>query len=191
MTIRIAFLFSLILLSCSSDLPVQGQFPHVKLIDQNGRDFSFSQVRGKVLVVAYIYTNCPDICHIISKKMNVFKERMKKSGLQDRVYFISITFDPERDTPDVLRHHAEMMNLDLDNWVFLTGDENAVNAALSVAGMEAIKGPIDSSGNGEQPYTISHRDRISLADKNGRIRKNYKGSEFNPDELLEDIKRLL
>jgi protein SCO1/2 len=189
--ITIAFLFSLILLSCSSDLPVQEQFPDIKLIDQNGRDFSFSQVRGKVLVVAYIYTNCPDICHIISKKMNVFKERIKKSGLQDRVYFISITFDPERDTPDVLRRHAEMMNLDLDNWVFLTGDQNAVNATLSVAGMEAIKGPVDSSGTEEQSYSISHRDRISLADKKGRIRKNYKGSEFNPDELIEDIKRLL
>jgi protein SCO1/2 len=53
--------------------------------------------------------------------MNVFKEQIKKSSLQDRVYFISITFDPERDTPEVLRHHAAMMNLDLHNWVFLTG----------------------------------------------------------------------
>jgi cytochrome oxidase Cu insertion factor (SCO1/SenC/PrrC family) len=91
----------------------------------------------------------------------------------------------------VLRHHAEMMNLDLDNWVFLTGGQNAVNATLKVAGMEAIKDPVDTSGNGDQSYLISHRDRISLADKNGRIRKHYKGSEFNPDELLEDIKRLL
>lgn len=189
--VRIAFLISILLLSCTPDLPVKGEFPDVTLIDQNGRDFSFSQVRGKVLVVAYIYTNCPDICHIISKKMNVFKERIKKSGLQDRVYFISITFDPARDTPDVLRHHAEMMNLDLHNWVFLTGDESAISATLKVAGMEAIKDPVDSSGNGEQSYLISHRDRISLADKNGRIRKHYKGSEFNPDELLADIKKLL
>jgi protein SCO1/2 len=189
--VRITFLISILLLSCTPDLPVKGEFPDVTLIDQSGRDFSLSEVRGKVLVVAYIYTNCPDICHIISKKMNVFKEQIKKSGLQDRVYFISITFDPERDTPEVLRHHAEMMNLDLHNWVFLTGDENAVNATLKVAGMEAIKDPVDSSGNGEHSYLISHRDRISLADKNGRIRKHYKGSEFNPDELLEDIKRLL
>lgn len=188
---NIATLITILLIACSSGLPVKGQFPDIKLVDQNGRDFSFSQVRGKVLVVAYIYSNCPDVCHIISKKMNVFKERIKKSGLQDKVYFISITFDPERDTPDVLRHHAEMMNLDLDNWVFLTGDEDAINATLSVAGMQAIKGPADSDGTGEQPYAISHRDRISLADNYGRIRKNYKGSEFNPDELLEDIKRLL
>jgi protein SCO1/2 len=189
--VKIAALITILLIACNSDLPIKEQFPDITLIDQNGRDFSLSQVRGKVLVVAYIYTNCPDICHIISKKINVFKEQIKKSGLQDRVYFVSITFDPERDTPDVLRHHAEMMNLDLDNWVFLTGNENAVNATLKVAGMEAIKGPVDSSGKGEQSYSISHRDRISLADKNGRIRKHYKGSEFNPDELLEDIKRLL
>jgi protein SCO1/2 len=121
----------------------------------------------------------------------VFKEQIKKSGLQDRVYFVSITFDPGRDTPDVLRHHAEMMNLDLDNWVFLTGDQNSVNAVLTVAGMEAIKDPVDSSGKVNQSYSMLHRDRISLADSNGRIRKHYKGSEFSPDELLEDIKRLL
>ena len=188
---RIAFLISLFLLSCSSDLPVKGEFPDIKLIDQEGRDFSFSQVRGKVLVVAYIYTNCPDICHIISKKMNVFKEQIKKSGLQDRVYFVSISFDPERDTPDALRHHAEMMNLDLDNWVFLTGDQDSVNEILKVAGMEAIKDTVETGGKVDQSYSLLHRDRISLADKNGRIRKHYKGSEFNPDELLEDIKRLL
>lgn len=188
---KIAILITILLIACTSDLPVKGQFPDVTLIDQNGRQFSFSQVRGKVLVVAYIYTNCPDICHIISKKMNLFKERIKKSGLQDRVYFISITFDPERDAPDVLRHHAEMMNLDLDNWVFLTGDQGAINAILQVAGMEAIKEPGETSGSGDQSYALLHRDRISLADKSGRIRKHYKGSEFNPDELLDDIKRLL
>lgn len=188
---KIATLITILLIACSSDLPLKEQFPDITLMDQTGRPFSFSQVRGKVLVVAYIYTNCPDICHVIGKKMNVFKEQIKKSGLKDRVYFISITFDPGRDTPGVLRHHAEMMNLDLDNWVFLTGDQDAVNATLKVAGMEATKEPGKTSDNGDQSYSLLHRDRISLADKNGRIRKHYKGSEFNPDELLDDIKRLL
>jgi len=188
---RIIFLISILLLSCKSDLPVKGEFPDLTLIDQNGREFSFSGVRGKVLVVAYIYTNCPDICHVISKKMNVFKGRLKEIGLQDKVYFISITFDPERDTPDVLRHHAKMMNLDLHNWFFVTGDENSVNSTIEVAGMEAIKGPIEFNADGDQSYLITHRDRISLLDKKGRIRKHYKGSEFDPDELLEDIKGLL
>lgn len=188
---RIAALIAILLIACNSDLPVKGQFPDIKLIDQDGRDFSFSQVRGNVLVVAYIYTNCPDICHIISKKMNVFKEQIKKSGLQDRVYFISISFDPERDTPDALRQHAEMMNLDLDNWVFLTGDPTSVNEILKVAGMEAIKETGETAGKADQSYSMLHRDRISLADTNGRIRKHYKGSEFSPNELLVDIKGLL
>jgi protein SCO1/2 len=188
---KIAILLMLFLIACKSDFPLKEQFPDVTLIDQNGRQFSFSQVRGKVLVVAYIYTNCPDICHIISRKMNVFKEQIKKAGLQDKVYFISITFDPERDTPEVLRHHAKMMKLDLHNWVFLTGDQNAVNAILKVAGMEAIREPGKATGDGDLSYSLLHRDRISLADKNGRIRKYYKGSEFNPDELLDDIKGLL
>lgn len=188
---RIAGLIVILLIACSSGLPEKGQLPDVRLVDQDGRPFSFSQVRGKVLVVAYIYTNCPDICHVISNKMNVFKQQIKKEGLGDRVYFISISFDPERDTPEVLRHHAKMMNLDLDNWALLTGDKNAVEEVLKVAGMEAIMDAAPTDRKGDQSYSLLHRDRISLADKNGRIRKHYKGSEFSPDELRDDIRSLL
>ncbi len=84
-----------------------------------------------------------------------------------------------------------MMNLDLDNWVFLTGDQESVNEILKVAGMEAIKETVDTGSKVDQSYSMSHRDRISLVDKNGTIRKHYKGSEFSPDELLVDIKGLL
>ncbi|SRR5579885_382259 len=188
LVIALMCLFSL---SCNSGLPVKGEFPNLPLKDQEGRQFTFSQLRGKVLVVSYIYTHCPDICHMTSARMSAFKEKLRRSNIQDRVYFVSISIDPQRDTPEVLRHHAKMMNLDLTNWVFVTGDENDINSTIEVAGMEAINGPVQYSENGEPSYSITHRDRISLVDRKGRIRKHYKGSTFDMDELLGDIKKLL
>jgi len=188
---RIVFLLFLFLISCKPDLPVKGEFPDITLQSHEGKEFKFSQIRGKVLVVSYIYTNCPDICHTISAKLNVFKNNLKKNGLKDKVFFVSITMDPERDTKEALKHHAEMMNLDLTNWVFLTGDEESIKSTIKVAGVEAFRGPIENSPEGEPSYTIAHLDRISLVDKDGRIRKHYKGTTFDMDELLGDMKSLL
>ena len=184
-------LLCIVLWACDSGLPIKGEFPNIPLRDQDGREFTFSQLRGKVLVVSYIYTNCPDVCHIIGARMNAFKKRLDESGIEDRVYFVSITLDPKRDTPEVLKAHAKMMKLDLSNWVFVTGDENAINSTIRVAGMEAIKGPIEYSASGQVSYSITHMDRISLVDERGRIRKHYKGSAFDMDGLLKDIKGLL
>jgi protein SCO1 len=188
---RLIVLMCLFSLSCNSALPIKAEFPNLPLKDQEGRQFTFSQLRGKVLIISYIYTHCPDVCHITSARMNVFKDRLKHNNLQDKVYFVSISFDPKRDTPEVLRHHAKMMNLDLTNWLFVTGDEDAINSTIKVSGMEAIKGPINYSESGELSYLITHRDRISLVDKKGKIRKHYKGSTFDMEELLGDIKKLL
>jgi protein SCO1/2 len=178
--------------ACSnSKLPIKGEFPDIILTSQDGQEFTFSQLEGKVIVVSYIYTNCPDICHIISAKLNAFKNKLKENGIQDKVYFVSITLDPERDTPEVLKRHAKMMNLDLTNWVFVTGDKNSIDSTIKVAGMEAIKGPIVVSAKGESSYEIAHQNRISLVDEKGRIRKHYRGTTFDMEELLQDIKSLL
>ncbi|MGH7808124.1 MAG: SCO family protein [Thermodesulfobacteriota bacterium] len=188
----ILFCFLILSLACSdSNLPVKGEFPEITLTNQDGKEFTFSQVEGKVLVVSYIYTNCPDICHTIGAKLNAFKNTLKAKGVQDKVCFVSISLDPKRDTPQVLKQHASMMNLDLTNWVLLTGDENTVRSTIRVAGMEAIKGPLEYSKDGEASYEIAHQNRISLVDEKGRIRKHYKGTDFDMGELLGDIESLL
>lgn len=181
----------IIFAACDSRLPVEGEFPDTVLTNQNGKEFSFSDLEGNVVVVSYIYTNCPDICHIISARMNMFKKNLKEANLQDKVHFVSISIDPERDTPEALRQHAKMMNLDLTNWVFVTGDEYLINSTIQAAGMEAMKGPVEYSEDGKRSYLISHRNRISLVDKEGRIRKHYRATTFDMDELLGDIKSLI
>lgn len=176
--------------SCTSDnkteLPKKGAFPDVELTNYDGSNFYFKDLKGKVLVVSYIYTNCPDICHMISKKLNKFKSEMDPRTLDD-VTFVSVSFDPTRDTPKVLSEHLEKMDLDLENWYFVTGRRDRVYETLAVAGID----PMLDSMEDPDTYTMNHRDRISIVDKNGQIRKHYKGTGFDHRELKDDIKELL
>lgn len=177
-------------ISCTTEnhdeLPKKGTFPDVELTNYDGSDFYFKDRRGKVLVVSYIYTNCPDICHMISKKLNRFKSELDEKTLTN-VEFVSITFDPTRDTPEVLNKHIDEMNLDLENWYFVTGRRDRVYETLSVAGINPIPDKMESKDS----YTFNHRDRISLVDRSGQIRKHYKGSGFDHEELKNDINNLL
>lgn len=180
----------LLFTSCTSDnkteLPKKGAFPEVELTNYDGSDFYFKDLKGKVLVVSYIYTNCPDICHMISKKLDKFKSELDRKTLDD-VTFVSVSFDPTRDTPKVLREHLDKMDLDLENWYFVTGRRDLVYETLAVAGIN----PMPDEMKGPDSYTMSHRDRISIVDKSGQLRKHYKGTGFDHEELKKDIKTLL
>lgn len=180
----------LLFTSCTSDdkteLPEKGTFPEVKLTNYDGSDFYFKNVEGRVLVVSYIYTNCPDICHMISKKLNKFKAELDPKTLDD-VTFVSVSFDPTRDTPKVLSEHLDKMDLDLEKWYFVTGRRDHVYETLAVAGID----PMLDSMEDPDTYTMNHRDRISIVDKNGQIRKHYKGTGFDHEELKKDINNLL
>ncbi|MDE0290988.1 MAG: SCO family protein [Candidatus Dadabacteria bacterium] len=170
-----------------SNLPIKGTLPDISLTDFNENEFMFSDLKGKVVVLSYIYTNCPDICHITSGKLNTFKNSLDHK-VKNKVFFVSISFDPRRDSTQALREHARMMNLNLENWLFVTGSSENIVEVLHVAGIDPWiqKDPNDSKG-----YTFSHRDRISLADKNGRIRMHYKGTNFDSERLEDDIRSLL
>ena len=169
-----------------SELPVKSQLPQVKLTDFNDGEFIFSDLKGKIIVLSYIYTNCPDICHLTSSKLNKFKQSLNAES-KDEIYFVSISFDPERDSPEVLREHARMMNLNLENWVFITGSEENIKKVLAAGGID----PWVENDPVSKNYTFSHRDRISLVDQEGRIRMHYKGTNFDEAKLSNDIKTLL
>jgi protein SCO1/2 len=186
----VVLIWILFLISCDSGFPIKKELPNLPLKDQDGRQVTFSQFRGKVLIVSYIYLHCPDVCPVIIKRMSELRDKLNKEGLGDRIYFVFITLDPRRDTPEAIREYVRTRNLDLKIWVFLTGDENTINSIIKVSGVVALKEPTEHSELGE-PYYITHIDRISLVDKKGRIRKYYKGSSFDMNELSRNIERLL
>jgi len=183
----IIILIMISLVSCTEKLPVKGSFPQTVLTDHNGREFKFSNLAGKVVVVSYIFINCPDICHIINKNINLLKLELDKQGIDNKVAYVSISIDPQNDTPEKLKMHIDHMKFNMKNWFFVTGSIGSVYKLISESGIFPMREQTDN----DLGYVINHRDRITLVDNNGYIRKHYKGTTFDFDVLLNDIKSLI
>jgi protein SCO1/2 len=189
------FLTTIILLlaiSCSEKLPLDKDLTKksYNLINQDGEEVAFPEIiKGQIAVMGFIFTHCPDICPMTTHNMYLTEKQLKEDGIND-VKFVAISFDPERDSPEVLKKFAEARELDFKSWTLLTGEKNTITELLKRFDVKAIKTDesIDEEGNSE--YLMMHTDRISLIDENGILRKNYKGSTINIEELVNDIKTL-
>ena len=189
-----AIILAILFISCGNDLPIEDDFgdEQFQLLDQNGNTNNFPQmVKGKIAVVGYIFTNCPDICPLTTNNMRMVQDRLKEEEINDGVEFVSVSFDPEVDRPEVLKKYAELRNLDLSNWTLFTGEKKVTDALIKEGGVFAMVGDSTIVNENEKIYYFVHTDRISLVDSEGNIRKNYLGSKLNLDEIVEDIKKLL
>lgn len=182
----------LLSISCKDKLPLDKDLTKksYNLINQEGEEVVFPEIiKGQITVMGFIFTHCPDICPMTTHNMYLTDKELKEDGFVD-VKFVALSFDPDRDTPEVLKKFAEVRELDFKSWTLLTGEISTVNELLKRFDVKAIKTDesIDEDGNSE--YSMMHTDRISLIDENGRLRKNYKGSTINIEELVNDIKTL-
>jgi len=189
-------LISIILLlsiSCKEKLPLDKDLTkkNYNLINQEGEDVVFPEIiKGHIIVMGFIYTHCPDICPMTTHNMYLTQKKLKEDGIDD-VKFVALSFDPDRDLPEVLRKFAEIRELDFKSWTLLTGDRTTVNELLKRFDVRAIKTDENLDEDGILEYSMMHTDRISLIDENGRLRKNYKGSTLNIEEIVNDIKTLM
>jgi|FaiFalFF_MnMetaG_3_1042247.scaffolds.fasta_scaffold03488_3 protein SCO1/2 len=183
----------------AESLPVYMTVPDWPFTDQEGRTFWLGQTRGKVVVLGMIYTHCPDVCPLITARMRELQEQVAAEGLSDQVFFVTITFDPERDTPEVLRRYAQARKVDFTNWAFLTGDPSTIRHLTEALGIYTervyvINGtPVATPGAsaGAATYFINHTDRIFLVDRQGRVRALLPGSRTELPEAMEKIRRLV
>lgn len=191
--LTVTVLLLLLLVSgCSESLPKDHNFggKNYTLYDQNGKEVKFPALtHGKLAVVGYIFTNCPDICPLTTNNMRMVREELLNAGIDD-VEYVTISFDPETDTPGVLKKYAELRQIDTPDWHFLTGDREVIDPLMREAGIVAAVGDSTVTTSGETIYYYIHTDRISLVDGDGYVRKDYKGSELNINELVTDIKNL-
>lgn len=191
----ILFLTTIILLlanSCTEKLPLDKDLTKksYNLINQDGEEVKFPEIiDGHLTVMGFIYTHCPDICPMTTHNMYLTEKQLKKDGISD-VKFVAISFDPERDSPEVLKKFAEVRELDFKSWTLLTGEKNTITELLKRFDVKAIKTDETTDAEGNAEYSMMHTDRISLIDQNGRLKKNYKGSTLNIEELVKDINTL-
>ena len=162
-------------------LPVVGRAANFTLTTQSGARLSLTDLRGKVLAVTFIYATCRDTCPVLTAKMATL-QRQLGADFGPRVRFVSITVDPEIDTPAVLRRYAEAHGADEKGWSFLTGTPEEIRSVVRAYGGYARKGP-----RGD----VDHLYLTSLIDRGGSVRVQYLGYRFDPDEMLRDLTALL
>ena len=162
-------------------LPRIGPAPDFALTNQNGQRASLSALRGKVVAITFIYTTCADTCPLLTAKMASLQGRLGPD-LGPRVQFLSITVDPERDTPEVLKRYAEGHGAQGAGWAFLTGTPSEIRAVAKHYGVYYRK---TSRGD------VDHTFLTSLVDRDGILRVQYLGVRFDPNELLRDLQTLI
>lgn len=164
-----------------SSLPVISTAPAYTLENLDGKQVSSTESNGKVRLVEFMYTNCPDICPMTTANMVQLQKKLKDKGLfGKKVEFVSVTFDPERDTPDVLKAYQETMGIDPSGWTFLRGEEQQVAKLMEEFGAYVEKAP-----DGSFAHTITS---LFLVDEDGNVRQVFKmGEEMPTDQVFEDI----
>lgn len=161
--------------------PVSVPIKNFTLIDQTGQPFEFQKLRGKVVVVGFGYTTCPDVCPLITAAMRKVQETIKPA---DRVgiFFLTITTDPEIDRPKVLASYAKRYGVEFANWSFLTGAESGLKGVWQNFGVKV---------NRKARGLVDHTALTAVVDQSGIWRFAYHGSAPAPAMMLKDINSLL
>jgi protein SCO1/2 len=167
----------------SSPLADIGPAPRTVLTDSNGKPFQLASLEGKVVVVSFIYTTCTGICPGTTQAMARARDALKEAKLWGTsVEFVSITLDPGRDAPGVLRQYAKLFRADDPPWHFLTGPPEKVHSAIAAWGMWVKALP---SG------ALDHPSRIFLLDPRGHQREIYNLEFLTPQAVVRDVRSLL
>ena len=185
----ISILAILILPGCQSKFPLDKDLTrkNYTFFNQDSVQVIFPDIiKNKVTVIGFIYANCPDICPMTTHNMYLTQQKLKKNSI-DNVLFVSVTFDPDRDFPSVLKKFGEIRDIDFTNWVFLWGDKKNTGSILKRFDITALNADSTYLDDGELTYSVMHTDRISLIDNESRLKKNYRGSKVNLEELYNDI----
>jgi protein SCO1 len=167
--------------AAAESLPKIKSAPEFTLTNQDGKRLALKDLRSKVLAITFIFASCADTCPLLTAKMAGLQSRLG-SDFGSTVYFISITVDPERDKPQVLKRYAEAFNVNPAGWAFLTGTPAEIRDVAKRYGIYAKK---TSRGD------VDHTFLTSLVDHNGTLRVQYMGTQFNPDEMLRDLQSLI
>lgn len=157
--------------------------PDTELQDQDGRPRRLSDWKGKAVAVTFIYTNCPmqDFCPLMDRRFaEIQKAIAADPALARSIHLVSVSFDPSRDTPAVLKAHAKTLRANPALWTFLTAPEPVIETFASRFGVSVIREGGDAS--------ITHNLRTAAIDPKGRLVKMYSGSDWSPEALLADLR---
>ena len=158
-----------------------GPAPEFTLTTQDNARLSLRDLRGKVVAVTFIFASYTDTCPLLTAKLAGVQAKLG-ADFGSKVFFVSVTVDPERDTPEVLKRYAQAHGAKPAGWAFLTGTRAEIGDVEKKYGIFAKKNP-----RGD----VDHTFLTSLIDRDGVLRVQYLGVRFDPAELLADLRSLL
>jgi protein SCO1 len=155
--------------------------PDFALIDQDGNPVQLSSLRGKVVLLDFIYTSCPGPCPLLSRKFSQFQKTLGER-VGKEVVLLSITVDPQHDTPAVLQQYARRYQADTAGWKFLTGSTQAIVSVAYQYGADFY---------GEPGKEINHLVATYIIDQAGNMVKVLKGPNHTAEELVQVVHEML
>jgi protein SCO1 len=160
--------------------------PDAPLVDQNGKARHFAEWRGHAVALTFIFTRCPlpDFCPAIDRSFARLQDLVKADKtLAAKARLVTVSFDPEYDTPAVLAKHAARLGADPALWVYVTGEVAAVDALGRHFGLS-----VERAG---QEAGLTHNLRTAVIDPSGRLVRVWRGSDWSPEEVAAELRRAL
>ncbi len=158
--------------------------PGFTLQDPEGKTRSLKDWRGKVVVLWFIYTNCPDVCPLHTEEMAAVQQMVNRTPMKDLVAFIAVTTDPARDTDEILRGYGQVHGLDPANAILLTSGPERPLGGRDLAEQYGLK--FTPTPDGMQMHGIV----THVIDKSGNLRARYHGLQFKHTNLIAYINAL-
>jgi len=155
--------------------------PAVTLVDQHGHDVTLASLKGRPVLIDFIYTTCPGPCPLMTSRMAVVAKLLgPKLGKQ--VTFVSISIDPEHDRPAELEKYARERGADEAGWLFLTGTPAQIDRVLALYHLERMRNP---------DGTVNHAAASFLLGPDGHQVRQYQPLEVKASAVVADIDRVL
>ena len=164
----------------SKAVPAYGRVGDFALTEASNKPVTLADLRGKVWVASFIFTSCAGSCPIMTHHL---AQAQSDLPMREDFKLVSVSVNPERDTPAVLTRYAAKNGADRARWWFLTGDK----AQIHRLSRETFKLAVDEGGT-----TVDHSSKFVLVDRNGVIRGYYDGLEMaTVKQLVRDVERVL
>lgn len=187
--------------SSAAASPVPGQVveakagdevPNYGLVNQDGKVIRVHDYKGKTLLLTFIFTRCqdPDQCTLMSSNFaTIDQELQKQSEIYSKTHLLSISFDPEYDTPKVLRSYGaaytgRYTDETFAHWEFATGTADEVKGIAQFFGLRYYK---DTQSGKDQ---VIHSLRTAVVGPDSKIVKVFRGNDWNPEEVVKELQNL-
>jgi protein SCO1 len=159
---------------------IEGRAPELALVNQSGQPLTLRELRGKVVLLTFTYSTCAEVCPLLTAAMVTLQHRLTAAERQ-QVFFLSVTAQPEVDTPAVLHAYAHRLGVDLASWAFVTGAPQTVQAVWQAFGLT-----VKPRATG----VVDHPAWTFLIDREGMVQYRYLGSLLEVETIVEDMRTL-